>query len=473
MATSSFRKSSTGQGRNSLRIRFFRGRSPLVRSFIGEPRHASAGRRFFRLSRTTAVQITGGNMLLGSKRGTTRLLPFAVLAIVVALSALPAFGQGIVTGTMSGTVQDAQQAVIVGANVRVVNVGTNIESNTQTDAQGFFMVKNLAPGTYDVTITAPSFSKLEVKNLAVVVGRNTNLGTQVMRVGGATEIVTVEASAPLVDAQTSQVGSTFTTRTVGSVPLGGTGFDFLALFVPGVANNGSANFSNTNGASIANNGLRGRSNNFQIDGQSNNDNSVAGPSLFLNNPDVIGEVQIINNNFSVEYGRNSGTVVNYITKSGTNSFHGSAFNYYTGSWSYSHANQEKNPVQGFCVNGRVDPVANGCTRPTVPRFVENRWGGTIGGPIVKDKAWFFASYQQDPQRGSATGTSSSLTPTPAGIGILDSAFPGNAAVAWLKAQGPYAITAGNPAQAGAVQTIPVSGTTTTVNVPFAFITRSI
>ena len=103
------------------------------------------------------------------------------------------------------------------------------------------------------------------------------------------------------------------------MPNAGAGFDNLALYVPGVANTGSTNFSNTNGAAIGNNGLRGRSNNFQIDGQANNDNSVAGPSIFLSNPDVLGEVQVVSNNFGAEYGRNSGTVVNYVTKAGTNS----------------------------------------------------------------------------------------------------------------------------------------------------------
>ena len=394
---------------------------------------------------------------------------FAISSLILlSLAVGLAWGQGIVTGSISGSVQDAQQAVIAGASVTASNIATNTEFKTQTDSEGFFQLKNLPIGTYNVTVEARSFAKLVLRNVSVETGRHTATGVQVLKVGSTSETVTVESAAPLVDTSTSQIGSTFLTQAVASIPLGGTGFDFLALFVPGVARNQAANFSNSNGAQFANNGLRGRSNNFQIDGQGNNDNSVAGPSIFLNNPDVIGEVQIVSSNFSAEYGRNTGTVVNYITKSGTNSFHGSGFEFYTGSWSYSRANQEKNPAQGFCLPG----VTTGCNASTVPRFVENRWGGTFGGPIKKDKAWFFASYQNDRQRGSASGTSSSLTPTPDGITALAATYPGNAAVAWLQKQGPYAITAGNPKVAGTVQNIVVSDGVTTATIPFSTITRS-
>src|SRR5207245_2090001 len=108
------------------------------------------------------------------------------------------------------------------------------------------------------------------------------------------------------------------------------------------------NASDPNVASSVKSGLRSRSNNVHIDGQPNTDNSVAGPSVFISNPDVLGEVQIVSNNFGAEYGRNTGTIVNYVTKSGTNAFHGSAFEYNEGNWSFSHQNGQKNPLLGFC-----------------------------------------------------------------------------------------------------------------------------
>src|SRR5262249_55300863 len=264
--------------------------------------------------------------------------------------------------------------------------------DSKTDASGYFEFRALPIGIYTVKIEAAGFRVRQLNNVAVEAGRTTAVGAQKLGIGVADETVTVEASAPLIDSTSGQIGGTFESKTVQALPNAGVGFDNLVLFIPGVANNGSTNFSNTNGATIANNGLRGRSNNFQIDGQANNDNSVAGPSVFISNPDILGEVQIVSNNFGAEYGRNTGTVVNYVTKQGTNAFHGSLFEYNQGNWSFSHQNGQKNPLQGFCPSGVpvgsptpfTGPTGH-CLAATVPRFVENRFGGTAGGPIIKNK----------------------------------------------------------------------------------------
>ena len=404
-----------------------------------------------------------------------RATAFVLLLLSLCL-ATAAFGQGIVTGSISGTVQDPQGAIVPNATVRGVQVGTNTTVTAQTDATGYFQLKSLPVGTYMVTIEASGFSKLQLSNVGVEAGKNNSVGSQPLRVGATNETVNVEASAPIVETSSSQIGATFEARTVSQLPLPG-GFDILALFVPGVANNGSANFSNTNGASIANNGLRGRSNNFQLDGQANNDNSVAGPMVFLSNPDVVGEVMIVSNNFGAEYGRNSGSVINYVTKAGTNQFHGSAYEYEQGDWSFSKTNGQKNPLLGFCpagvAAGTATAFASSCKTPVIPRYVENRWGGTFGGPVVKNHLWFFGSYQNDRQRSKSTSTSSSLTPTPAGIAALATAFPNNNAVTALKNFGPYGITAGNPQPAGTVANQNVTVGNTTVAVPFAFVTRTV
>ncbi|HWC17166.1 MAG TPA: carboxypeptidase regulatory-like domain-containing protein, partial [Terriglobales bacterium] len=388
-----------------------------------------------------------------------------------------AFGQGIVTGSISGTIQDPSSAVIAGAAVKAVQAGTNSEFKTETDGHGYFELRNLPIGSYVVTISSPNFSNLQLNEVIVASGRNNSLGGQTLQVGKSVDLVSVEATAPLIESTTAQIGATFETKEVAMLPNQGTGFDNLMLYVPGVANNGAANFSNSNGASFANNGLRGRSNNFQIDGQSNNDNSVAGPSIFLSNPDVLAEVQAVTNNFSAEYGRNSGSVVNYVTKAGTNSFHGSAYDFNIGNWSFSHLNGEKNPVQGFCpagvAPGTTTTFATSCNDHVIPRYVENRFGGTFGGPILKEKAWFFGSYQNDRQRSKGSGTSSGITPTPAGLAALAAAFPGNAAVAALQTIGPYSIKAGNPTPAGVVQNLAITNGTTTAQIPFAQITRTV
>jgi hypothetical protein len=221
-----------------------------------------------------------------------------------------------------------------------------------------------------------------------------------------------------------------------------------------MASAGDAGFSNNNGADLTSNGQRSRSNNFQIDGQANNDNSVAGPTFFVSNTDIIGEFQVITNNFSAEYGRNAGSVVNYVTKSGTNNFHGSAFWYHENSSTYSLANDEKAERFGFCAPG-VDP--NGpdgipdsgdetCAAVEKPKQRENRFGLTLGGPVVTDKLWFFGSFQNWLVRGSGSPSNSgtAITPTPTGYGQLLAAFPASPGVQFINAFGPYTVPTGGP-----------------------------
>lgn len=398
-----------------------------------------------------------------------------VLAFLLHFGACTLLGQGIVTGTIAGTVQDQQGAVVASATVHAVDVATGAKFSSQANSQGYFELLSLPLGSYSLTVEASGFRTLHLSGVEVVAGRTNTLSGLTLEVGSASETVTVEATAPLVDSTSSQIGGDFDTQVVQALPNAGAGFDNLVLFVPGVANNGSTNFSNSNGAAIANNGLRGRSNNFQIDGQANNDNSVAGPLVFLSNPDVMEELQVVSNNFSAEYGRNSGTVVNYITKSGTNSWHGSAYEFYEGDWDRSLTNGQENPLLGFCpagvAAGSATAYTSKCKTPSIPRFVSNRWGGTFGGPVLKNRVWFFAGYQQEEQRAKSSSTSSSLTPTPTGLSDLATAFPNNPAVTALQQFGPYGITAGNPQPAGTVQNVVVSNGTTFATIPFAFVNR--
>ena len=189
-----------------------------------------------------------------------------VLVILSLFSSASVLGQGIVTGMISGTVLDAQGAIVAGATVQAVLGATGAKFSDKSDSQGYFELKGLPIGLYNLTIESSGFRRLQLSNVVVETGRSTALGTRTLEVGTTSEMITVEASVPLVESTSSQIGGTFDSNVVGALPNAGTGFDNLALFIPGVANNGSTNFSNTNGAAIANNGLRGRSNNFQIDG---------------------------------------------------------------------------------------------------------------------------------------------------------------------------------------------------------------
>jgi len=355
--------------------------------------------------------------------------------------------------------------------VTAVNTATNQEFVGETNDAGLVSLRSLPPGIYKVTVASKDFRTVVVEKVEVVVAQDSTLGTIKLELGQVGDTIQVEGGTPLIETGTSQVTTSFSTKEVADLPLSGS-FDALALFIPGVADSGDNSFSNNNGASFSSNGLRGRSNNFQIDGQSNNDNSVAGPSIFLGNQDALEEVSVITNDFGVEYGRASGSVVNYVTKSGSNDFHGSGFEYYEGSFADSHANEEKSPVQGFCAP--VNPVA-GCTPVgPIPGFVENKFGGSIGGPIKRNKAWFFFTPYFDRQRSAGSpSTSSTLTPTPTGLTQLAAAFPGNRAVAALNAIGPYAVKAGNPQPSGQVKPTAVTDGTTTATIDFAAVTRNV
>ncbi len=369
------------------------------------------------------------------------------ISVLVALAAMVcgatfALAQGIATGSISGVVQDPQGAVVANANVTVTQLSTNRIFRAQTTSAGIVALRDLPPGAYDLKIEAPNFRTFESKSLIVNVGRDTGLGTVQLLVGSSSESITVEGSAPLIESTTDQISETFTTEKVTSLPMGNS-FDSLALFLPGVATAGDVSFSNNNGAEVSVNGLRARANNFQIDGQSNNDNSIAGPSIFFGNQDAISELQVVTN-YDAQFGRNSGAVINYVTKSGTNQFHGTAFEFWQGSKFDSLENNEKNPLLDFCLPGQT--AADRCIVPKVPGFVDNRFGGAVGGPIKKDKIWFFGSANLERQRfaGSPSSTAGGLVPTPNGDAQLAAAFPGSPIGLIESTIGPNAVKAGNP-----------------------------
>lgn len=390
----------------------------------------------------------------------------ASFSILLLIFSSLTFGQGITTGSITGTVQDPQQGVIVGAKVTAVNNGTNSTYSAVTNSVGYFEIRGVPVGAYTVTIEASGFSKTRVNNLNVNAGVPTSVGAQQLPLASASSEVTVEATAPLIQTDSVQTGETFETKKLMDLPIGN-GPDLVALFTPGIVPTGDANFANTNGAAFSSNGQRGRDNNFQIDGQANNDSLIGGPSLFIGNQDAIAEVQILTN-YSAEYGRNTGTIVNYITKRGTNNYHGTAFEIYNGNWADSLASQEKTPLNGFCTPGQS--TSTGCTTPSVPRYVDNRYGGTFGGPILHDKLWFFAGTNIEAQRVGSSPSSSGgvLTPTPNGLKQLQAAFPGNAAVAALANIGPLAVKQGTPNFTN-VQNIAISG----VPIEFGSVVRTL
>ncbi|HKD61353.1 MAG TPA: carboxypeptidase regulatory-like domain-containing protein [Terracidiphilus sp.] len=383
-----------------------------------------------------------------------RLLPISLfLALAVSLPVNRIAAQGIVTGSITGTVQDPTGAVVPGATVTATQIGTNSAAKTTTNSAGTFQLPGLPIGAYNVNVEAAGFNAVTMEKVPVQTGTATPLPVT-LKVGAASEAVTVEAASAILQPDSVQISEEFDTQKTADLPIGN-GFDIVALLTPGVAPSGGNQFTNNNGAEFSTNGIRDRNNNFQLDGQANNDTNIGGPNVFFGNADAIAAVQVITSE-SAEYGRNSGAVVNYITQSGTNKFHGSAFEFYNGSWADSLANQDKSPLFGYCPAG-VSP-STGCIEPTIPRYVDNRWGGTGGGPILRDRLWFFGSGMWEHTR---TGTAPSfsnplITPTPNGIQQLESAFPNNPAVGALAAIGPASVKAGQ-LSFGAPTTVDVLG----------------
>ncbi len=376
-----------------------------------------------------------------------KLKLFAASALMVLVSSVSAFAQGIITGKLDGTVADPTGAVIPNATVVAFEKTTNTKYTATARTDGSFSINDMAVGIYQVTITSSGFSTLTLENVEVSGNRTADLGIEKLTTGGTSAVVEVSAASNLLETTAAQVTTTFDAEQLSNLPVSG-GFDELALLIPGVVNTHANNFSNTNGVGISVNGQRGRSNNFELDGQSNNDNSVAGPQVFFGNEEALSEVQIITNNFGAQYGRNMGSVVNYLTKSGTNSIHGSAIYKYSGDFTSSHATgSSKGPQFGFCSPGE-DPASTGCTPAVIPRYVSNKFGGTIGFPIFKDKLFGFGStyFTRFYEYGALASSGSGLFPTPAGLTELAAAFPNNPGVATLQALSPYAVAAGNPRQ---------------------------
>lgn len=346
---------------------------------------------------------------------------FAILAFVLSLTAMiflfnvPAMAQA-TTGKLTGTVSDPNGGVIAGATVVAKNDATGTEKRFTTGGDGSFEISDLQPGKYTLTVTPSSgFSTKVLIGVDVKVGGITDLKIT-LDIGQPSATVTITANTEEVIQSTSQLSSSFETRKVEDLPsnAAGGGIDTLALLAPGVVP-GFGNV-NSNGVTLSVNGNRARSNNFTLDGTDNNDLTIGGPNFFISNQDSVQEFQIITNNFSAQYGRNQGAVVNIVTKGGSNEFHGSGFEFHRNS---SALDAETNAERADPARGRRD------------KFVSNVFGGTFGGPIKKNKAFFFVDGQLIRQRQQFTFSTTSPVITNAGLTALAAQYPGNPAIGVL------------------------------------------
>jgi len=275
------------------------------------------------------------------------------------------------TGGVRGAVKDPAGAVIAGAKVTLITQGTGSRRATVSERDGSFEFAAVQVAVYTVEVEFAGFKKFVQKDLAVDIG-HVAVVNAVMQVGQASTTVMVESSAVQVETTSTQLGAVMNERSVVQLPLNERDTYQLLQIQPGVQSQlGDALFYGTDQPGVVTvNGARGRANNYTVNGGDGND-------LFANlpgvqpSPDSVDEFRVLTNTFDAEYGRNSGAVVNVVTKSGTNEWHGDVFEFF------------RNDVLN----------AKGFYDTTKPEFRQNQFGGTVGGPLQKDKQFFFVSYE--------------------------------------------------------------------------------
>ena len=316
------------------------------------------------------------------------------------------------TGDILGTVRDASGAVVADAKVTVRNLDTNVSHAATTSDVGTFRVPLLPAGQYELVVEKPGFAKYQQGPIVLRLNQQAEFDVN-LAVSGTVETIAVTESAPMINTTNAEISTHFDTKRVSELPLStNRNILNLATSIPGVAQISAGNSAfgrsgnigtESGGLDFSSNGMRTRSNAFAIDGQDSYYPSTGGLVQSINNPDIVAEVRIVTNQFLPEYGRAAGSVLSVITKSGTNSFHGSAFWFHNSNRLNALTNAEKRLA----------------SRPTRALFrIENQFGGTFGGPVIKDKTFFFGSLMRWTDRRLGSGTLIPGAPTEEGRRLL-------------------------------------------------------
>ncbi len=306
----------------------------------------------------------------------------ALFLIFGILSSVPVDAQ-VAGGTLSGTITDPSDKTIPQAQVSITNVATGIATTVMTNSDGFFSAPNLLPGEYEITVSAKGFNTEARKGISLTVGAQ-QVFNLTLHVGSAAKtVIEVTTEAPAVQLASSEISAVVNAATVRELPLNGRSWTDLAALQPGVdaiqtqpgfqvgADRGNRGF----GLQLTISGARPQQNNYRLDGVSLNDYANGAPGSVLGGNlgvDAIQEFSVLTSNYSSEYGKTSGGVVNAVTRSGTNAFHGSA---------YEFIRNDKLDAANFFEAGQRTP------------FKRNQFGGAIGGPIIKNRTFFFADYE--------------------------------------------------------------------------------
>src|SRR5256885_9575671 len=318
---------------------------------------------------------------------------FVLILVVLAAGAQGALAQS--TASLSGTVTDASGATVPNARVVVTNQGTGVTSSTQTDASGAYLFPSLPMGVYRLEVSASSFQTAIIGNLRLEVATSVSQNVQ-LKVGEATQRVEIVADAAVIEATTNSMGQVINDKTVQEIPLNGRHFTDLSLLTPGTMTppaNGflSAPLRGQGSFGINTAGQREDTTNWLVNGINLNDN-VQNQLTFQPPIDTLAEYKIDNSAFPAEYGRNSGAIVNLATRSGANQYHGELFEFFR--------NNDLDARNFF--NPAV--TSNGTPNPQTS-FKRNDFGVDLGGPIVKNKVFFFLAYEGLRQHQSLTITS--------------------------------------------------------------------
>ncbi|MFZ0313715.1 MAG: carboxypeptidase-like regulatory domain-containing protein, partial [Candidatus Korobacteraceae bacterium] len=301
----------------------------------------------------------------------TGMLALLVIALLIAPSLM---AQSLVSGDVTGTVTDPSGAVVPNATVTLKNNATGASHTTTSTSSGAYRFSLLPPGTYTVSATAAGFSKAE-QMTSVNVGQAT-LANIKLAVGSSSQTVEVTSAAPLVQADNADLSTNFDQNVVANAPNGGNDLTYIAQTAPGVNMNTGMGYGNFNTA-----GLPATSNVFTMNGENQMD-----PYLNLNNSgatnlmlgkNAVQEATVTTNAYGAQYGQQAGVQVSYVSKSGTNAYHGNANYWWTGS------------------SMDANSWFNGFSNPTLPTPFNNNnaWAASVGGPIKKDKLFFFADWE--------------------------------------------------------------------------------
>jgi hypothetical protein len=314
---------------------------------------------------------------LGSLRGIPAVL--AILATFALIVPTPVSAQA-VSGTILGVVRDSSGAVLPGVTVSLVNAGTGLSRTVVTDSKGEYTAPLLPTGTYNVTAELSGFNKVALSNVHLGVDQKVKVDLK-LEVGQLTETVEIQAEVPLLQTSSSDLATTIEGEQIKTLPLNGRNFVSLTRTIPGVLRgnpgsniDGAGSLAWRASASFSANGQRPRDNNYLLDGIDNNESWLQTVVIFPS-VDALDEFKLQTSTYSAEFGRSLGGVVNLQLRSGANEFHGSAFEFYRN--------------DKFDANNWFN---NRAGRPK-PDFKQHQFGATLGGPIVKDKTFFFADYQ--------------------------------------------------------------------------------